>query len=406
MFNSSLSTSTFLYPNDFNNNNCIDYTTGNSFRGDEILSMTESQFANNQQNISKNSNKRSKWKKAYLAVLFINFLKNSSKFSNQRPKIPLITFTSSSTLNQSPIKFIDDVEEDSQQNSERQMLVKKRSFKNLKNEQIYETPTENQLGHKTASIYFSYNPLAFNFNTVEASESEKKRSIKEDSSQNKKEETFVLNNYKPNSDPKQIISPNLKLYSIDLSSPVSSKARKAHDLIKYNKNNNYYYIKKSELRSLPLPNQTLTPLLITNLNKHNLNLENSGPVSIKPIPITDELTKSTKSSVFSCNTIPCLYDDDLNRLLRNEFNLHVLDDSKCDEYMDNSKCQNCIQNLFSILKTITSSITIYFIPSSEKKRPSENIKKSKFFRCFKHTNLYLNLTCFFSIISYKYKYLY
>ena len=141
------------------------------------------------------------------------------------------------------------------------------------------------------------------------------------------------------------------------------------------KNSNYYYIKKSELRFIAnnneLLNKQMTPQLITNLSKQQLNLENFSLKEVNTIHVDNIIyhtnTKTNKTGsikeAISIQTIP--HDDLIEFKLANSNcnnlndlasrNFTIIDDE--DGSSDNKKpVQNCIQNLIVIFKSIYSKI--------------------------------------------------
>jgi len=207
---------------------------------------------------------------------------------------------------------------------------------------------------------------------------------------------------------------DLKLYSIDLSTPGSAlvikkqreQQQQQQQQLDKKKTNKYYYIKKSEIRSMSINNKSIraqmTPLLVSNLQKQQLDLENSGQAHVASLSINDplfEITANTSvlnrilsppidqtinaTTGLSYNTIPCIDDLDLSKLLDKHYledmsicqmsekiftcnRVHFLDEEeeKLDKETKQQKEENCIHNLINILKLLATQFGDYVFQKS------------------------------------------
>jgi hypothetical protein len=196
-----------------------------------------------------------------------------------------------------------------------------------------------------------------------------------------------------------IKTPRLKLYSIDLKSSATRRPsplanvendaprRDEHSgsdeadqydqhglmLDQNYKNSNYYYIKKSELRSLVFSSEIYTPLLISNLNKQQLNMRKFSLVPAETETQQQFLTiPNSNSSIMinslnsplvfehcSFNTIPCM--DQVNMNVNDSAN-NLYELSSFYEMKVEAPSHTCFQSLLLVFKSIASTICVIFVP--------------------------------------------
>lgn len=357
VFNSSLCSHTTLNPNDSNNNilyceNQNTYDDIDDFTDEDILCIYSNKKISNL-TVDTRIRTKFKWKRVFIAICFLNSLiKQKSRF-----KIPIITITSSSTINNSIMQTEESKEE--QTPVQNQVSLRGRT-------DTCKTPSAGE----SASIYFNSNPIIVNFNSIE-----RRLARKRELNVANREGSFII--YKNlGSAASYVNTPNVKLYSIDLNTPAPT-GNSNTQCTNY-KDHNYYYIRKTEMRSLTLSNQSSTPLLIKNLNNKNLKMEQitEGKLVVDKKDTANYLNPEAflMKPAYSYSSIPYIDQEELDKLFKNEYNLHVINLNQLDDENPQDpksyKCQNCIENLFFVFKSVTSSIKLYFVPSLEKKKTS------------------------------------
>ena len=278
----------------------------------------------------------------------------------------------------------------------------------------------------SASAHFHYNNLSeVNFNTdtekkkpTRFSRRDRQSLINQVYMNNDEGSIFAYNNYlfSPNNESAEnsslhIKTPRLRLYSINLNSTNAEDTNgnklgaDGSVMLKDSyKNRNYYYIKKSELRSLEISNDLYTPYLVANLNKQQLNMRKLSTSGESPVNKNNSILAASlvynngdfnqlgATPMFvdntSFTTIPAIDQlEDMFMLRQND--LHRNDSSDVSqednlyelngfhEFKVEAPSQTCMQNLLCILKSFASSICVIVLPSSGGSSSSSSSSKNK-----------------------------
>lgn len=136
-----------------------------------------------------------------------------------------------------------------------------------------------------------------------------------------------------------IRTPNMRLFNIDLKTP-SSVGKNQLSLVK----NNFKF--SSNLS---------TPAATDGSRSRNL-------LAIEPNGVRPS---------YSYSSIPYIDQEELDKIIKTEYNIHVINlchiDDENDAVIKEKPCQNCLDNLFFIFKSITSSLREYLLPSANNK---------------------------------------
>ncbi|CAF0795590.1 unnamed protein product [Brachionus calyciflorus] len=298
VFNSSLCNNSIQMNDDSNNNNntfsCENqniYENIDEFNDEDILCI----YQKKETSLTSKQRFKLKWLKAIIAVYFIQILKNNRNRSQF--KIPLITITSSSTIN----KTLNRSKEDVTKTPELQVALRN-SCETVK------TPSERGIIKSKQMI------VNLHSNCKSLIRKRENKVIDRDGS------FIVYSNV--GSATSLINSPNIRLYSIDLKTPSSPMSNSG-----CYKEHNYYYLRKTAIRSLTLSNQSSTPYLIKSL--HNKSLKNDQLKVGKRNEFLSANTQVIKPS-FSYSSIPYIDQEELDKLFKCEYNLQVINLSEFD----------------------------------------------------------------------------
>ena len=196
----------------------------------------------------------------------------------------------------------------------------------LRHSDSFTTPIKGDRTARTASVYFTYDPLLINFNTIEKSIIKRRKVTIED-------------RYEIHSD--LLACNDVRMYSVDLGSPRGShisSVRRAFDSASIQNKN---------------PSDQFTPLLVSKLGKQPPSLESKQKFAIF-------ISGNSHSSPFSSSSIMYLENETFaeNRA-RNR--MYSQAKARLDELDELSRektapAPNCIQNLFLVFESIKSAI--------------------------------------------------
>lgn len=136
-----------------------------------------------------------------------------------------------------------------------------------------------------------------------------------------------------------IRTPRLKLFNVDLKTPTSDSI-----------NQNRLFTQKKKSNSIGILNNLSTPVVSNYSRGRNL------------LAVEQDVIKSS----YSYSSIPYIDQEELDKIIKSEYNVHMInlchiDD--CDNVYTEKSCQNCIDNLIFIFKTITLTVYEYITPS-------------------------------------------
>jgi hypothetical protein len=402
--------------------------------------------ANFDQIFSNQINPRLKWRTFYIAILFLNsFNKNKKTVSFDSPSIKFIDDETVDEQSSIPSKFNRGGGGESgifsrgetpsfmcndslERKRNKYTMLRTESLKNKAGNgdltPLKVNATLSSSYRRSASFKLKFSPSDENFQSkndslavakIELIESNQKNSDHNGSifAYNK----FILSPHEQN----HIRTPRLKLFTVNLntdqsgisiSSPNPTTVSGFNDEDYENENEassngldsnykkcNYYYVKKSEIRSFEIQNEIYTPYLISNLNKQQLNMkrvyyEEHGIMCSKKI-INDSTNNlfldnsaTTASSTLpaspmfvencSFNTIPCLDSDEYRMIVldgcgikkttskitnnsNNVYKLYDFNELKIEaDGATNFELppQTCISNLLKIIKSLANKVCI------------------------------------------------